>query len=84
MKTRIFSALALVAALVVAMVSSAFAQTPVPIALGTAVPLASSDISGALTAFFAIGPVLGILALVIGLRLAPQIMSALRSLGARR
>ena len=56
----------------------------VPIDLNGAVPLQSSDISGALTAFFVIGPVLGILALVIGLRLAPQIMSALRSLGSRR
>lgn len=71
---------------VVAFAGAALAQspTPVPIDLPSAVPLTSGDVTSALTGFFSIGPVLGVIALVIALMLVPIVIRAFRSLGARR
>jgi hypothetical protein len=60
------------------------AATPVPIALASAVPLTSAGVNDALTAFFGIGPVLGVLALVIALALVRPIVNAFRAVGGRR
>lgn len=58
--------------------------TTTPINLPAAVPLSSGDVTSALTGFFSIGPVLGVIALVIALLLVPLVIRAFRSLGARR
>ena len=56
----------------------------VPITLTSAIPLTSQNVTDALTSFFSVGPVLGVLAVAVALIMVPWIIDAVHALEDRR